>query len=212
MRPRLLIGLATLLLIIGAAPASADCGSMRDPLLSAADARGTTFIGVYKGPDYQRGRTLADWEVKRVIAGDVEVGPLAIRTGTCDGTFLVPGQRYLFSSSLAALVPYPIAGFWNSVAWEVADDGSVRLAMWTDGTEEPEPVTGRADFPASVRAVRTLDEAIAQVAPRLPPTDTPAVTTPPTDAGAPATGLLLSALAAVLGAGAWTLRRRAARG
>lgn len=147
-------------LLIGTAPARADCDqgpAWPDP----SEARGTTFVGtVIELVEGEEGNAYA-WQVEKVYAGTLDPGRLP-RWGWappgCHPTVLRPGTRYLISSGY----PDGAAGAASTVAYELLAGDRVRLASF--GKEQP-----RSTAPAIYR-VDTFAEALSILL-GMPPTD-----------------------------------------
>jgi hypothetical protein len=92
------------------------------------------------------------WALERVYAGGPLPEVLTMRSAGCAPTRLEAGHRYLFSTA-DLLVPTTL----DSLAWELEDDGGVQLAPF--GSLEAD------DYPAAVRALTSLEDALAAVAP-----------------------------------------------
>jgi hypothetical protein len=167
---------AALLLILGAStalaereagpvPASACATSDLVAGMSPTDAQGTTFTGTYLGDSLpvsfgeHDGLDVA-WSVDRVYAGDAVPEDLVFATPACGWTNLTPGVRYLFSTTMTDFA-WPGHGqpsVTDSLAWELLDGGAVRLAPFD--TYDP------ADYDSpALRAIVTLEDALAAVAP-----------------------------------------------
>ncbi len=133
--------------------------------MTLADAAGTTFTGTYLGDSlpvffgHHDGLDVA-WSVDRVYAGDAVPEDLVFATPACGWTNLTPGMRYLFSTA-ATDFAWPGQGrpsVDDSLAWEVLEGGAVRLAPFdtyhVDDYDSPD-----------LRAIATLEEALAVLAP-----------------------------------------------
>jgi hypothetical protein len=185
--------LASSVLLLGGAPANADCS--RGPAWPPPrEARGTTFVGVVTGLARDDETNAYAWRVEEVHAGDVVPGRLA-RWGYgpqgCHPIVVRPGTRYLVSSGH----PSGAGGAATTVAYELLGAGRVRLSSF--GTEQP------ASSAPRVYRVDTLAEALALLVPELPATD---ASPPGRSAG---TGWLpIAGVAAALGVLAWVRRRR----
>lgn len=136
---------------------SADLGCLASWFTaSPEDVQGTTFAGVYVGEQQLPGPNQDDvrtfWALDRVFAGGPLPEVLTMRSAGCAPTTLEAGHRYLFSTA-DALDPT----INDSLAWELADDDTARLA----------PFDGLAadDYPAEVQALTSLEEVLAAVAP-----------------------------------------------
>lgn len=154
------IGVLAGALVLLPGQASADC-SYGPAWPEPSEARGTTFVGTVTGLDKSGDTNAYSWDVERVYAGDIRPGPLE-RWGYgapgCHPIVLHAGTRYLISSGY----PRGEAGAFSTVAYELLDDGAVRLASF--GREQP-----RSTAPAVYR-VDTFAEALGILL-GMPPTD-----------------------------------------
>jgi hypothetical protein len=180
---------AALMLTLGtSAPALADreAGSIPTDVCPAEDlvagmtpeqARGTTFVGAYLGDAARSDGMTTSWRIERVYAGGPIPEDLVFHTPTCEWTNLTPGVRYLFSTAatdLDVLTDEPqTPSVTDSLAWEVLDDGSVRLAPFDTYDIDDYASPG-------LHAITTLEEALSGVAPGAGEGREPA---PPTDLG-----------------------------
>ena len=138
--------------------------------VSFADVQGTTFTGTYLG-DMGTGSASGSspmstfWDIDRVYAGGPLPADLGFTTPTCSWTNLTPGVRYLFSTAASDIAQVPDGGtepagepaVSDSLAWEIRDDGTVRLAPFDTYSAD--------DYSADVRSIATFAEALAAVAP-----------------------------------------------
>jgi hypothetical protein len=130
-----------------------------------ADARGTTFVGMYLGDERLPGGPMGDdsriiWSVERVYAGGPLPEVLALRSRACAPVTLKPGRRYLFSTA------DPLGSdASDSVAWRLGEGEGVHPALF--GGSLPE------SYPQAARAIKTFDEALAAVAPDAGAGETP---------------------------------------
>lgn len=135
-----------------------DTGVYEPPLPSSV--QGTTFVARFIGEERLPGSswssyhdTRSYWHVERVYAGGPLPEVLTIRSGSTFPPSLDPGRRYLVSTADALAM-----GPWNTLAWRLKADGEVALA----------PYGGKAGWGwrPETGTIKTLDEALAAVAPR----------------------------------------------
>ena len=166
---------AALLLVLGAPTALAERAAGPVPVsqcasgnlvaeVTPAGAQGTTFTGTYLGDSLvifgDQDALSTAWSVDRVYAGDAVPADLVFSTPACGWTNLTPGVRYLFSTA-ATDIAWPADGqpsVTDSLAWELLDEGAVRLAPFD--TYDP------ADYDSSeLRVIVNLEDALNAVAP-----------------------------------------------
>ncbi len=157
-----MLGVSLLVVLLGAlipAPMAADCQG--GPVWPSADrVRGTTFVGVFEGATTNEvGDQTFHWDVERVYAGPLTPGPLdGWGKGTgCHPTKYREGTRYLVSSRFPGG-----ADAFDTVAYELLDDGRVRVAPFPDQPRSSAPAVFHVD---------TLRAALDLLAPGRSPTE-----------------------------------------
>lgn len=178
-RSRLMVALAMVISlsmpVVAPGVAQADCGDTGPVVRVPADASGTTFIGVFERAHLPEVGARMTWTVERVFAGDIKRGRLSFLSTECDWLILREGQRYLFSTG--AEIPRRRATFADSIAWAV-DGDRVALEGFRYPTADTQYLTTPDEYPAGVRRVTTVRQALDLVVPELPPTDSAPATHP----------------------------------
>lgn len=152
------------LLLVAAAPVSADCAGPPDLPNAWVEVQGTTFVGTVQAFEVISARAGAEvtWTIGRVYSGGPLPEDLTFTTDPCYAAYVLPGAEYLFSTSDIA---EPQTG--NSVAWTIGADGGIKHWGWA--SEKP------SNFPSGIRDIESFADALEAVAPGagegLPPTD-----------------------------------------
>lgn len=142
----------------------ADCAEHGRSVRSPEDAQGLAFIGVYdEQGDTRDGNLWVRFAVEQPLRGDVEPGPLRIKTFECDPVLLLPGVRYVFSTS--ARPGREMATYANSVAWTV-DGTTATFQPFVDLQLPPQLDQDESRVPLWARQVGSVRDAVALVAPQ----------------------------------------------
>ena len=145
------------------APVRADCAEPGRSVRTPEDAQGLAFIGVYDAQgDTADGNLWVRFTVEQPLRGDIEPGPLRLKTFVCDPTLLLPGVRYVFSTS--ARPGREMTSYANSIAWAV-DGTTATLQPFVDLQAPPQPDQDETRVPLWARQVGTVRDAVALAAP-----------------------------------------------
>jgi hypothetical protein len=151
------IGAAVLLLAApggpGPLPAAADCPSIGIQVPGLDGAQGTTFIGVPVAQEWNREGhgSIIEWRIDRVFAGSLERGRHWTTAEPCIATTPMLGARYLVTTETPRRLDPG-----RTITWRLEDGGRLTL--------EPQYM-GRRDYPAEVRRIQTVTDALDAVAP-----------------------------------------------
>jgi hypothetical protein len=155
-------GMASMAPIV-TAPVLADCAEHGRSVRTPKDAQGLAFIGVYDTQgDTPDGNLWVRFTVEQPLRGDIEPGPLRLKTFVCDPTLLLPGVRYVLSTS--ARPGHGMTSYANSIAWAI-DGSTATLQPFVDLQAPPQPDQDEARVPLWARQVGTVRDAVALVAP-----------------------------------------------